>query len=92
MHIRTMEASMHGSFDKSGKADNNFQPNWSIGFFALPALVAIALIGLAVIHPGASNWISDAVQAEFVGSNSAQEAAPVQLAQPDTAIRTIKAE
>jgi hypothetical protein len=91
MHIRTMEASMHGSFDKSGKADNNFQPNWSIGFFALPALVVIALIGLAVIHPGASNWISDAVQAEFVGTNLAPEAAPIQFAQPAKDMRTVKA-
>jgi hypothetical protein len=87
-----MEAPMHGSFDKSGKADNNIQPSWSIGFFALPALVVIALVGLAMIHPGASNWISDAVQAEFVGINTALEAAPVQLAQPDTAIRTVKAD
>jgi hypothetical protein len=87
-----MEASMHGSFDKSGKADNNNQPSWSIGFFALPALVVIALVGLAMIHPEASKWISDAVQAEFVGASSALDAAPVQLVQPDMAIRTVKAD
>jgi hypothetical protein len=87
-----MEASMHGSFDKSGKSDNNIQPSWSIGFFVLPVTVVIVLVGLAMIHPGASNWISDAVQAEFVGINSALEAAPVQLARPVGTIRTVKAD
>jgi spore maturation protein SpmB len=88
-----METIMHGSFDKSDKADNDHgHPNWSIGFFALPALVVILLVGLTMINPGASNWISDAVQAEFVGFNSPPEAAPVQLAQPAGEIRTVKAE
>lgn len=83
---------MHGSFDKSGSADNHINRDWTIGFFALPALVVIALVGMAMIHPGASNWISDAVQAEFAGINSVPEAAPVQSAQPTREIRTVKAD
>jgi hypothetical protein len=82
---------MHGSFDKSRKPDSDVQGNWNVGFFALPALVVIALVALAVIHPAASNWISDAVQAEFVGINPAPEAAPSQIAQPAREMRTIKA-
>jgi hypothetical protein len=86
-----METAMHGSFDKSGKPDDNVQGYWSVGFFALPALVVIALAGLAMMHPAASNWISDAVQAEFVGTNLAPEAAPIQFAQPAKDMRTVKA-
>jgi hypothetical protein len=56
---------MHGSFDKSG--ETNGHRSWSIGFFALPLCIAIALIGFVLTHPAASRWISDAAQAEFVG-------------------------
>jgi hypothetical protein len=86
-----METAMHGSFDKSGKPDDNVQGHWSVGFFALPALVVMALVGLAMMHPAASNWISDAVQAEFVGTSLAPEAAPIQFAQPARDMRTVKA-
>jgi hypothetical protein len=86
-----METAMHGSFDKSGKPDGDVQGNWNAGLFALPALVVIALVGLAVMHPASSNWISDAVQAEFVGIDLAPEAAPIQFAQPAREIRTVKA-
>jgi hypothetical protein len=86
-----METAMHGSFDKSGKPDDNVQGHRSAGFFALPALVVLALVGLAMMHPAAPNWISDAVQAEFVGTNLAPEAAPIQFAQPARDMRTVKA-
>ena len=81
---------MHGTFDRSRKPDNDVQEYWKVGFFVLPALVVVALVGLAVTHPAASNWISDAVQAEFVGINPAPDAAPIQFAQPRE-IRTVKA-
>jgi hypothetical protein len=87
-----METSMHGSFDKSGKPGDDIHGLWNIGFFAVPALVVIALVGLAIIQPAASNWISDAVQAEFAGISLAPEATPVQLAQPAMAIQTVKAD
>jgi hypothetical protein len=86
-----MEASMHGSFDKSGENDNRTHRSWSVGFFALPVFVVIALVGLILTQPAVSNWISEAAQAEFVGLNPAPEAAPTQLAQPAMAIRTVKA-
>jgi len=41
---------MHGPYDKSGGADRNIYRGWNIGFFALPALLAIALIALTTIH------------------------------------------
>jgi hypothetical protein len=78
-----MEAAMHGSFDRSGENASRTQRSWNIGFFALPVVLVIALIALAMSQPIASNWISEAVQAEFVGADSA----PTQLAQPVREIR-----
>ncbi|MGH9694544.1 MAG: hypothetical protein ACRD5Z_10405 [Bryobacteraceae bacterium] len=79
---------MHGSFDRPGESGHRMQRSWSVGFFAFPILLLIALIGLAIAQPAASNWISEAVQAEFGGR---PEIAPVQLAQPATKIRTVRA-
>jgi hypothetical protein len=85
-----METSMHGSFDKSGDNDNRTRRSWSVGFFAVPALIAIAQIGFVLTHPVASKWISEAAQAEFGGIDPASEAAPTQLAQPVMEFRTVK--
>ena len=38
------------------------------GVFVVPILVLALLAVLAINHPKASNWISDAVEAEFVAS------------------------
>jgi hypothetical protein len=72
---------MHGSFDRSGENANRTQRSWSVGFFALPVVLVIALIALAVTQPVASNWISESVQAEFVGTDFAP-AAPTRIAKP----------
>jgi hypothetical protein len=85
-----MEASMHGSFDRSGDNDNRTHRSWSIGFFAIPVCIAIALIGFVLTHPVAAIWISQAAQAEFGGINPAPELASTQLAQPAMEFRTVK--
>jgi hypothetical protein len=54
-------------------------------------LVVIALIGLAITQPAASNWISEAVQAEFAGTSFAPDLAPTQLAPPARETRTVRA-
>jgi hypothetical protein len=90
VEIRTVEASMHGSLNRSDENQNRTDRNWSIGLFVLPVLVMIALVALAIIKPVASVWISEAAQAEFVGPD-APEVAPTKLAQPATQIRTVKA-
>ena len=82
---------MHGSFDRPGQSGDRTQRSWSIGFFAFPILLVIALIGLVVAQPVASRWISEAVQAEFGGGDLAPEIAPVQLAKPTMQIRTVRA-
>jgi hypothetical protein len=66
---------------------NRIYRNWGIGAFALPVLVIIALVGLALNHSDRSNWMSEAVRAEFSGANHRPEAAPKQLAQPADEIR-----
>ncbi len=82
---------MHGTFEKRGESDDRIHRSSGIGFFAFPALLVIALIAFAVTHPGVSTLISDAVQAEFVGIDSAPDAVPTRLAQPGMVTRTIKA-
>ena len=59
---------MHGSTDKHPRESHGVYRNWTIQLFALPILFLVALIGFAVTHPGASRWISDAVEAEYVGA------------------------
>jgi hypothetical protein len=86
-----MEASMHGSFDRPRKSDDRIHRSSGIGFFVLPALLVIALIGLAVTHPAVSTLVSDAVQAEFVGIDLVPDTTPTRLAQPGMVTRTVKA-
>lgn len=82
---------MHGSLDKAGRSENSIYQRWGMGFLALPVLFVIALLVLAIAQPATSNWISDAVQAEFAGISVMPEAAPTQLARPDMEIRTVRA-
>ena len=83
---------MHGSIDKSPQADQSIYRSWNIKLIALPVLLVIALIGYAVSHPDASRWISEAVQAEFVGTDLVPDLAPSkQLAQPTNQIQTVLA-
>ncbi len=53
-------------------------------------LIVIALVAMAMTNQGASNWISEAAQAEFGNTNYRPEAAPTQLAKPGMEIRTVK--
>jgi hypothetical protein len=85
---------MHAPYDRSRKSNQStFSRNQSafsrsgIGLLALPALIAMVLAALALVHPKASIWISEAVQAEFAG-NIADEPSP-QTAQSAAPIRTV---
>ncbi len=82
---------MHGSLDKSGKSDGSIYQKWGIGFLALSGLLVIALVTLAIVQPSASNWISEAVQAEVAGFSTIPEITPTQLARPAMQIRTVRA-
>jgi hypothetical protein len=88
---------MHGAFDKEPQDERSNYQSFSIKLVALPVLVIIALIGMVVSHPAAVKWISDAAQAEFVGSESGgtdpmlDVARSAQTAQPSDEIRTVRA-
>jgi hypothetical protein len=59
--------------------------------FALPVLLAAALIGFVVSHPGISKWVADAAQAEFAGTDFVPDLAPpTRVAGPKNEIRTVK--
>ena len=62
---------MHGRFDRPTESRNRSDRSWSIALFALPIIFAIMLVGLAVTQPAASNWISQAAQAELAGTFAA---------------------
>ena len=67
---------MHGPFDKSPKGEPNIYQSWSMKLFALPLLLAIALIGYVISHPEVAKRVADGVQAEFVGTNIVPKSAP----------------
>jgi hypothetical protein len=84
---------MHAPYDKSRQTGYRTEPKTGVEFLILPAIVALVLIVLTAVHPKASVWISEAVQAEFGGSGLAEDM-PVQTAQPDMAVpvRTVRAQ
>jgi hypothetical protein len=49
-----------------------------------------ALVALTWSSPAVTSWVSDAVQAEFVGT-MAPDPAPVQTAQPAKGFQTVRA-
>ena len=80
---------MHGPFDESPKGEPNIYRSWSIKLVALPLLLAIALIGYVVSHPGVVKWRADGMQAEFAGSDVGPEGTlPKRVAQPSDRART----
>ena len=82
---------MQGPVEKQPRDSRSAYRNWDIKLFALPVLLAAALIGFVVSHPGVAKWVADAAQAEFVGTDLVQDLAPpTRLAGPKNEIRTVK--
>lgn len=82
---------MQGSFEKSGETDYRIYQSRGAALYALPLLLAVALIGLVIAHPAASAWISQGMQAELAGSDLMADVAPTQLAKPPIEIKTVRA-
>jgi hypothetical protein len=82
---------MHGSFDKPDHSNKSIYEKWGIGFLALPVLLLIVVFILAIIQPVSSNWISEAVQAEFTGSDVLPDVTPTQFARPAMEFRDARA-
>ena len=79
---------MHAPFDRSREIDHSAKPGSGVGFFILPVLMAIVLITLAIAHPKASIWISQAMQAEFGGSGFVDDMPVGSVRKPGTDIPT----
>ena len=88
---------MHSSADKEPHDRQNTDQGWGIKLVALPVLVMVALIGMVLSHPSAIKWVSDAAQAEFVGTafvgtDLVPDLAPAtRTAPPAKEVRTVKA-
>jgi hypothetical protein len=74
-----------------GPSDHRFLWNWTAGMLAVHGVIILVLVGLVLSHPAASEWISQAVQAEFVG-NPPPVVVPTQIARPGTQMRTVRAD
>jgi hypothetical protein len=81
---------MGGFFRQAGEFIGDIYRNWGIGIFALPVLIVIALVGLVLSRPPASNWMSGAVPTEHATPNASPAAASTKLAQPAATIRTVR--
>jgi len=82
-----METSMHRSFKRPGETHDSIYRSWGFGFCAF-ALLAIALVGLAIVQPSAIDWISEAAQAEYAASSLPPVTAPPR---PATDVRIVRA-
>jgi hypothetical protein len=81
---------MPRAFDRLDQQENRTQWKWTAGIAAALGVIMFGLVALMSNSPTASNWVSDAVQAEFVGTNMPEQA-PVQIARPAGDIRTVRA-
>jgi hypothetical protein len=72
---------MRRSHDKFRVADRPAMKKWTVAMLAINAVILLTLVGLAVGYPGASKWISAAVQAEFTNATDSTGASD-QIAQP----------
>ena len=82
---------MQRSPNDLGPSDRRFLWNWTAAILAVHGVIVLVLVGLILSYPAASTWISQAVQAEFVG-NPPPVTWPTQIARPGTQMRTVRAD
>ena len=82
---------MHAPYDKR-KSGTRTEPKSGAGFLIPTAAVALVLIVLTALHPKASVWISQAVEAEFIGDRGMTDT-PTRIVQPHMAepVQTVRA-
>ena len=69
---------MQRAFDRLDRQEDRTQWKWTAGIAAAFGVIMFALVALTWT-PTATNWISDAAQAEFA-STVTPDAAPLQIA------------
>ena len=82
---------MQRSPNDLSRSDRHYLWNWNAGILAVHAVLLLVLAGILISHPVASEWISQAVQAEFVGGPP-PVILPTQVAEPLRQMRTVKAD
>ena len=84
---------MNGPLDNQPRDRKNTYRVWDIKFVALPILIAVALIGMAITHPHAIQMDircgSGRVRRHRSGAG--RLAPPTRVAQPKNEVRTVKA-
>jgi hypothetical protein len=81
---------MRKAFDGLDRQENRTQWKSTAGIAAAFGFVVFALVALTWNSPAVTSWVSDAAQAEFVGT-MAPDPAPVQTAQPIKGFQTVRA-
>ena len=76
----------HDQWKPSGRRDSSGEITTLL---AVNGIVVLVLLILALAYPSASEWISAAAQAEFVGPDL-PNAAPTQIAQPSEQTRIVR--
>jgi len=81
---------MQRSLNDLSPSDRRFLWSWTAGILVVHGIILLVLVGLVMRYPAASQWISQAVQAEFVG-DPPPVTVPTQLAKPGQ-MRTVRAD
>ena len=79
---------MHGTFERPYDRESRVRRSAETSFLILPIFLVIVAVALMIVQPNTSNWIAEAVQAEFVG-DTPSELSPTQLAQPAAEARFV---
>jgi hypothetical protein len=82
---------LHRPTKDFGLSNRRHLRDWTAGILALCGAILVTLLGLVMSHTAASDWISQAAQAEFVGSD-VQVLAPTQFTQPNEQNWTVTAD
>jgi hypothetical protein len=82
---------MQRSLNDLSRSDRRFLWSWKAGILAVHGVILLVLVSVLMRYPVASEWISQAVQAEFVGSPP-PVIMPTQIAQPGGQVRTVRAD
>jgi hypothetical protein len=82
---------MQRSPNDLSRSDRRFLWSWTAGIVVVHAVLLLVLASILILRPVASEWIAQAVQAEFVGSPP-PVIVPSQIAQPGGQMRTVWAD
>ena len=75
--------------DNSDQSDARATNSWTPLILAAPGIVLLVIVTLVASSPRASEWISAAVQAEFVNPDITS-VGPTQIAQPAEEMRIVR--